>query len=339
MTVSRVPEGPAPLAVRATGWQFPETVRDTARLPELSDLTPAERGVLAGLGIEHIRADDVPDAAALATGAAKRALATAGLTAAEVRALVVVESRAPQTLLSSEATRIQELLGARDAVTFSVGGLGCVSIAPALLTARGLLAADPDLGHVLVTHGSTPATPGRYRHPVTVNGDGGGALLLSRTGPVRVLDSVQETDGRYWNLFEVAFRDVPSAQWRERCQEPAVYSFQLAVQTRNRLTTLLDKLLARHGMTRTDVAGYLTQNLSVGSFGFTEESLGITVLPACRDNLREYGHLGPNDVFFNLYTALERKELGEGDRAVLINVSPVAAWSVLLVEIGAEPVR
>ncbi|MFH8407229.1 3-oxoacyl-ACP synthase [Streptomyces sp. NPDC018019] len=335
----RIPEGPAPLAVRAAGWHFPETSRETAALPEPADRTPAERGVLAGLGIDRIRADDVPDGVSLATGAARRALAAAGLTAEEVRALVVVESRAPRTLLSSEATRVQELLGARDAVTFAVGGLGCVSIAPALLTARGLLAADPDLGQVLVVHGSTPATPDRYRHPVTVNGDGGGALVLSRTGPVRVLDCVQETDGRYWDLFEVAFRDVPSERWRERCKDPAVYSFQLAVQTRNRLSTLLDKLLARHGMTRGEVAGYITQNLSLGSFGFTEESLGITVLPACRDNLREFGHLGPNDVFFNLYTALERKELAEGDRAVLINVSPVAAWSVLLVDIGAEPRR
>ncbi|MEU8783828.1 3-oxoacyl-ACP synthase [Streptomyces sp. NPDC048637] len=304
-------------------------------LPELAGLSPAERSVCLGLGIERIRADREPDAVGLAERAAHEALAAAGLGAQDADALIVVESRAPQTLLSSEATRLQELLGARDALTFTVGGLGCVSLTPALLTARGLLAADPELDHVLVAHGSTPAMRGRYRHPVTVNGDGGGALVLSRTGSVRLLDIVQETNGKYWDLFQVAYRDLPSGSWRERCQDPATYSFRLAVETRNRLTGLLEGLLKRNGMTRRDVAGYVTQNLSSGSFGFTEESLGVHILPACRDNLREFGHLGPNDVFLNLYTALERKELAEGDRAVLINVSPVAAWSLLLVEIGA----
>ncbi|WP_242587237.1 3-oxoacyl-ACP synthase [Streptomyces sp. MST-110588] len=305
-----------------------------AELPETAGLGPAERGVALGLGIERVRADDSVDAVTLAERAARGALAAARLTPQDADALIVVESRAPQTLLSSEATRLQHLLGADRAITFSVGGLGCVSLTPALLAARGLLAADPATRHVLVAHGSKPATPGRYRHPVTVNGDGGQALVLSRTGPVRLLDIVQETNGAYWDLFHVAFRDRPTARWREECQDPAAYSFRLAIETRNRLRALLGGLLERNGMCPGDITGFISQNLSVGSFGFTEEALDVKLLPVCRENLREYGHLGPNDIFLNLYSAVERKELAVGDRAVLINVSPVAAWSLLLVEIG-----
>ncbi|WP_443045051.1 hypothetical protein [Streptomyces sp. Go40/10] len=118
-------------------------------------------------------------------GAARRALEQAGLDARDLGALVMVESRVQETFLSSEVTLLQQRLGAENALTFSVGGLGCVSITPALLTARGLLAADPALDDVLVVHGSKPATALRYRHPVTVNGDGGQALLLSRSGGAR----------------------------------------------------------------------------------------------------------------------------------------------------------
>nr|WP_107097713.1 3-oxoacyl-ACP synthase [Streptomyces sp. WMMB 322] len=309
-------------------------------LPELASLGESERRTCLALGVDSVRADEALNSAALAEIAAREALARAGLAARELGALIVVEPRAPETLLSSEATRLQHLLGAERAVTFTVGGLGCVSITPALLAARGLMCADRDMGDVLVVHGSKPAAAGRYRHPVTVNGDGGQALVLSHgdsvRAPVRLLDIAQETNGEHWDLFHVEYRDRPTEQWREVCRDPSTYSFRLAMETRGRLSGLLSGLLERNGLKPGDVRGYLSQNLSAAGFTFTEESLGIGIMPVCRENLRRYGHLGPNDVFLNLYTAMERRELAEGDHAVLINVSPVAAWSVLLVEIGPQ---
>ncbi|MGV9500315.1 3-oxoacyl-ACP synthase [Streptomyces sp. NPDC003642] len=327
----------APLAIRAAAWQLPERSVAVADLPELAALDPAERELCLALGIDRVRADDGLGALDLARDAARRALADAGVDPADLGALVVVESRAPDRLMTSEATRLQDLLGAHRALTFSVGGLGCVSLTPALLTARGLLAADPGLEHVLVVHGSKPATPARYRHPVTVNGDAGQALLLGRSGELSVLDCLQESDGAYWDLFHVPFRDRPVADWREECRDTTAYSFRLALETRRRLDGLLRRLLERNGLHRDDVRGYVSQNLSAGGFAFLEEALGITLLPACRDNLRHYGHLGPADVLLNLHTALRRGEVPEDGPLVLINASPVAAWSLLLVGTGGAP--
>ncbi|MCH6163951.1 3-oxoacyl-[acyl-carrier-protein] synthase III C-terminal domain-containing protein [Streptomyces marispadix] len=351
------------MAVRSAAWHVPESSLDVPELPELASLGESERRTCLALGIESVRADDSLNPAALGELAAREALERAGLPARDLGGLIVVEPRAPETLLSSEATRLQHLLGAERAVTFSVGGLGCVSITPALLAARGLLCADRDLGDVLVVHGSKPAGPGRYRHPVTVNGDGGQALLLSACAPgrhggpdaavprdagagsmgtssapvpVRLLDIVQETNGEHWDLFHVEYRDRPTGEWREACRDTTTYSFRLAMESRSRLSGLLEGLLERNGLKPGDVRGYVSQNLSAAGFTFTEESLGIRLMEVCRDNLRRLGHLGPNDVFLNLYTAIERGELSEGDHAVLINVSPVAAWSVLLVGIGTH---
>ncbi|MFE7130088.1 3-oxoacyl-ACP synthase [Streptomyces sp. NPDC057638] len=324
----------APLAVSAAAWQLPPDPLPLAALPELATLGPRERATLDALGIERIRADDTLTDHDLALGAGRAALAEAGLAPGEIDALIVIESRAPERLLTSEATRLQEALGAERALTFTVGGLGCASLTPALLTARGLLAADPEAAHIVVAHGSKPATPGRYRDPVTVNGDSGQALVLARTGRVRVLDVLQETNGSYWDLFHVVYRGRPFAAWREECASRATYSFRLAVESRNRLRGMLRRLLDRNGMRVDDIAGFAGQNLSAGGLAFTQDALAVELLPACHENLRSYGHLGSNDCLLNLYTSLERKEIAEGDRAVLINVSPVAAWSLLLVEIG-----
>ncbi|MFD1935540.1 3-oxoacyl-[acyl-carrier-protein] synthase III C-terminal domain-containing protein [Nonomuraea mangrovi] len=324
----------APLAVRAAAWHLPDRSTPLTALPELPALTPQERETLTGLGIEQVLTDDTLDDHDLAATATRQVLTDTGLRPEDIDALILVEPRAPQDLLISAATRLQETLGLHQALTFSVGGLGCASLTPALLAARGLLAADPELHHVLVAHGSKPATPGRYRHPVTLNGDSGQALLLARTGPVRVLDLLQETNGSYWDLFRVDFRDRSVADWREECRNTADYSFRLAVESRNRLRDLLARLLERSGMRPTDLAGLAVQNLSAGGHAFVRETLGVELLPSCAENLRRYGHLGSNDSLLNLYTAREDKHVVDGDRVVVVSTSPVAAWSILLVEIG-----
>ncbi|MGC4765277.1 ketoacyl-ACP synthase III family protein [Micromonospora sp. DT46] len=328
---------PGTIVVRTMASFLPQRSVAVAELPELAYLGPAERELCAGLGIDRVRTDPELDAFDLAAGAATRALGAAGLDPARIGALVVVESRAPATLMSSAETRLQAYLGADRALTFAVGGLGCVSTTPALLVARGLLAADPDLTDVLVVHGSTPATPRRYRHPVTVSGDGGMAVVVSRDGPLRVRDVLQETDGRYWDLFRVDYRDRPSARWTEQCRDPREYSFQLALESRNRLRAMYRSLLDRNGLTPADVARHVSHNLSAGAFRFVEETLGVTVAPTCRDNLRDLGHLGANDVLLNLATEIGTGRLRGGERAVLISSSPVAAWSMVLVEFDGDP--
>lgn len=314
------------IALAGSGWHLGDPV-PVELLPEWAELDDAERAACSALGIGTVAVAGTASATDLAAAAARRALAAAAVSETEVDVLITVESRAPETLVSSDATRLQAALGARRAMAFSVGGLGCASLAPALLTAAGLLR-DPAVRTVLVAHGSTPATPRRYRHPVTLNGDSGGALVLTRTGGVRVRDVLLETNGDYADLFRVPYRDRPFAEWREECSDPVAYSFRLAVETRNRLRDLTARLLARNGLTAADVTCYLAQNLSLPSHRNYAEVLGVVLHPACAANLARYGHLGPNDTFHNLHGAA----VPPGSRVVLLDASPTAAWSAVLVE-------
>jgi 3-oxoacyl-[acyl-carrier-protein] synthase-3 len=319
----------AGIALRATASYLPADTVAVADLPELADLTDTERETCLSLGIERIAVAPDLDAVRLGALAAEQALAEAGLRPDELDALVLIESRAPESLVCSESTRLQALIGADRALAFTVGGLGCASIAPGLLTARGLLAADHDLANVLVVHGSKPATPRRFRHPVTVYGDSGQAVVVAREGPVHVLDILVETNGRYWDLFRVDYRDRTWPEWREECADVSRYSFQLAMETRTRLRDLHGRLLDRNGLRCEDVRHHVGQGLSAGALRFHEESLGITFADACLTNLHRYGHLGPNDTLHNLTTAIDPTP--DFGRAVLLNASPSAAWSAILV--------
>lgn len=317
---------------------LPPAVVQVADLPELSERTEQEQATALGLGIETVTVDDAASAPDLAVRAARDALANAGVDAADLDAVVYIESRVPQAFMASEAAHVQARLGAERALSFSVGGLGCVSITPALMAAGGLLASNPAMQHVLIAHGSKPPAPRRYRHPVTVNGEAGLGVVVSRDGPLRIVELTLETNGTYWDLFKVEFKDRPVDDWVEECADLPTYSFRLAIESRNRFRSMNESLLARQHLGMHDVDRFVMQNLSEGAFRFYEEAFAIRFAEACRTNVRRCGHLGPIDVLFNLSTAIESGEAREGERVLVMNASPSAAWSSMVVEIGAPRV-
>ncbi|MFI6640491.1 3-oxoacyl-[acyl-carrier-protein] synthase III C-terminal domain-containing protein [Streptomyces sp. NPDC050504] len=313
-------------------WLPPETLA-VPRLPELETHPATHRQAVAAFGIETVRDAAGRSATDLAVESVKRLVARDDVDASGIGALLVVGSRAPEYLMSSESTRITREAGLDVGLSFSVSDLGCVSISAALLTASALLSATPDWSSVLIAHGCVPPGPSRLRYPVTVNGDAGLALLVRREERMRVLDVAVETDGSFWDLFRVDYRDVPSQQWHEECTDLQRYSFELALQSRTRLRKLNELVLARQGRTFADVDHVVMQNLSVGAFRFYEETFDVEIARACYDNLRAFGHLGSIDIVANLASGVRSGEFAEGDLVLVMNNSPAAAWSSMLVEI------
>ncbi|MDQ3956918.1 MAG: hypothetical protein M3273_01195 [Actinomycetota bacterium] len=319
-------------AFAAIAAHVPGAAVPVRHLPEYAELDEPSRAVFDGLGIDTVFVDDSAGGAELAAAAAREALHAAAVDPAGVDALVVVQGRVPPYLMTSEATKVQAAIGADGALTLSVGDLGCVSISSALIVARSLLQSNPAWRNVVVAHGSKPPSPRRFRHPVTVNGDGGVAAVVARDGGPRIVEIALETNGEYWDLYRVDFQDRPYREWVEECKSLKTYSFKLAIESRNRFAELNASVLARAGVTMGDVAHFMMQNLSAGAFRFYEEFFGIEFAKACKTNLARYGHLGSMDVPLNLRTGIESGEVGPGDLVLVMNNSPVAAWSTMLVE-------
>ena len=319
------------LHIRRMSAFLPETVRSVAHLDELTGYDEAHRAAMLRLGVERVRDAGKATEVDLAAAAATTVLQAGGTAPTDLDVLVLVQGRAPEHLLASEATRLQRRIGAAQAFTLGVGELGCVSVSAALTVCAGLFAANPGWRHGLIAMGARTATPARFRPPMTVLGDGGLAALVTPggSGRFRLIDQVLACNGEYADLFRIRYRDGTADHWREECTDPHTYSFRLAMESRKRLTAMNATLLARNGM-RADEVTYLMQNLSLGAFTFWQEALDITLLPAGAANLREYGHLGSADVLNNLDVA--GASLAPGDRVLVMNSSPVAAWSSALFE-------
>lgn len=309
---------------------FPDSTVAVATLDELDYLPANRREHALALGIDTVCAADYLTEVDLAAEAARLALDEAGLAAADLDALILVTGRAPQYLLASEATRLQHRLGAARAFTAAAGDLGCVSVSAALTLAVSLVRADPHCRHALVVTAAKTPTRNRYRAPMTVLGDGAAAVLVSTSGPGRweFVDQIVRSEGRYADLFHIDYRDIDAEEWVEECADESTYSFRLAVESKKRFDAIIPELLRRNDIADDAVGPILMQNLSVGAFAFWAEALDRPVDKVCQANLAAYGHLGSMDVLLNLEAAAPAH--APGSYALVLNSSPVAAWSAAL---------
>jgi len=305
---------------------------DRAELAEIiATLDPADCEQACQLGIAGVHVANGLSAHELTSRAARAALARAGLTADDVDVMVHVPGRVPEAFMQSELTRLQAEIGARHALALSVGELGCASSSSALAVLDALLNSDPAHVVALLTMAALTPTPYRYRRPVTLNGDGGMAVIVKANGTGFALrDMIQVTNGKYWNLFSVEYLNEPPGSWREKCRDEKQYAYALGMESIGVTRKLVDDLLSRNGAAIEDLGHVVMQNLSRSSFEFYEQVLGRPISPVCATNLASYGHLGPLDVFLNLHSLDQL--CSPGTFVLVVNNSPVAAWTALLFE-------
>jgi 3-oxoacyl-[acyl-carrier-protein] synthase-3 len=252
---------------------------------------------------------------------------------AEPDLLILVAARAPDLLLSSEATRAQAAAGLAGTAAFTLDGLGCTGSSGAWGLAADLLRADPRRTSVGIVHASRPTGAGRVRSPVSINGDGAFAMTVQRGGSPVLRAHRLQTDGAFHDLFHVDYKQGPWYEWQEECSSPDRYRFELALHSRERLGSLVRDVLDDIERKPSDVAAVVMQNVTAGAYDFYEALLGMPIHPACRDNLVRYGHLGAMDVVLNLRDVLDSGDVDPGGLILVLNNSPVAAWAATLWEV------
>jgi len=309
---------------------LPDELVAVPALPDYELLDAAAAEFAATSGIETVGVFDGMSGVELAGRACRELLAAEP---AEPDLLILVAARAPDVLLGSDAGRLQAESKLTSTLSFTVDGLGCAGSSAAWGLAADLLAASPDRHSVLITHASRPAGADRVRYPVTVIGDGGCAMTIVRNGRPALLAHRMETDGSFHDLFGIDYRQAPWYEWREECRSPDRYRFELAMHSRLRLGRMVAEVLAEAGITKADVAATVMQNVTVAAYSFYESLLGLPIHPVCREQLCRFGHLGAMDVVLNLDRLVTGGHVRPEDHVLVLNNSPVAAWSVSLWQI------
>lgn len=302
-------------------------------LPEAKNLSGPELEYYNTCGIKSIYDSGDISSYQLALMASEQLLSEQGMSGDDIDIIIFIRSRIPDHFISSEATRLKKDLKADKAFTFSVSDLGCTDSTLALKLAKDLLIANRSATNVLITYGSKKFTPERFRYPVTITGDGGVACLVTRTEDNEILDVQIDSNGKYWDLFKIDYKDRAFEKYKEECTNVRSYGFELAIESKNRFTDLNEKILSENDLTSADIAHYMMQNISARAYDYYEQAFNIKISPFCKMNLSAYGHNGAGDILMNYQSLLSSGMLQKESKVLIMNNSPVAAWSTLLIKV------
>lgn len=311
----------------------PGTPISVHNLQEKETLSESELAYFTTCGVDTVYDSGTISSYELAKGACEKLLQETGTEASSIDLIIYLQSRMPEHFISSECTRLQHEIKAPNALSFAISNLGCADSSMALKLAKDFLVANRKAGNVLICYGNKLFSNYRFRNPVTIIGDGGVAALVTKTFDHHITDIQIQTNGHYWDLFKLEYQNRSFDQYREECSDLRKYGFELAIESKNRFKEINDSMLLRNGLALQDINHFMLQNISSRAYDYYQSAFDIRISAICAMNLARYGHLGAGDIFLNYQTGMESGLFQKGEKVLIMNNSPVAAWSSILIEV------
>ncbi len=274
----------------------------------------------------------------LALGAARTALAEAGLDPKELD-LIIVSTATPDQKTPNTASLLQGKLEAGDrALAFDLSS-ACSGFVFALHVADALMKQRPEYRHALVVGADTPTSFLDKRHYLTgaIFGDGAGAVVLRRAGEEQpgIIGSYARSDGSLAGYVDVAAGGSARPITPENAAE--VYaqglhavkldSLRLKAAAVEKLTDAGRVILREHGLGVPDIAHWLLHQAGKRFVEETVQSLGLD--PAkVPTHFQRYGNTSQASIPILLHE--ERARFKPGDRLVMLAMGAGLGWGAVL---------
>jgi len=299
----------------------------------LAPLTPqAKQMAVENLGISRVRVCGARRPSDLALEAAREAIRLAGIQPRQVDFILdfsTFPGDGPQTI--SLAHWLSAELGAEASLNLAFRGGGCGALHLAIKTALGWMALDAKIRTALLVTGDGAPAANRSLLPVTIQGDGASAILLSRDaarGPV-LLGVEAMTLGHLHDaiaLRQIAggIEIVADAVAIEQRVMPIVYLH---------LYRLINKVLAAHSLTIRDIDHFVYSNISQRDREGFRRMLGLAEggLPVTR--MAEIGHTFSSDLIVNYVDLLSENRILPGQLILFASSGVGFTWGVTLARV------
>ncbi len=227
---------------------------------------------------------------------------------------------------SSFAHRLSADLGAEDSLNLSFKAGGCAGLHVALKTALAWMGADESIVTALLVTGDTPPPGNRSLMPVTIQGDAGSAVVVTRrasSGP-EILSVEVMTLGHLHDAIALA-----SANGRLEIQVDAarIENDVMPLYYLN-LLRLADKALLSAGVKLSEVDHFVYSNISARDREGFRRMLNLPVLPETA--MPEYGHTFASDLVINYTDLLHAGRIRPGQVLMFASVGIGFTWGVTL---------
>jgi len=324
------------------GTYLPRAVETAADIAALSGIPEAVLRDKMGIRQRHT-ADAAETVTYMATRAAERAIAQAGVDPAQINLVISHGSEHKDHLVWNAAAKIMNDVGANNAYAFEMYAL-CAGAPIALHTARLLMSGDPRLHYVLLAAGSREnelVNLSNQRSRFMFNfGAGGGALLLSRdTDKNLILGAAAYTDGTLSEtvvLTEAAIGSgapvIGELRGRLDVTDADYMAQRLGEVSLPNFLRVIGEAVEQSGASLEDVRFLGITHMKRSFYLQILESIGLT--PEQSVYLEDYGHIQSVDQVLTLELGLAQGKIKPGDLIVLAGAGTGYTWSAAVVRWG-----
>jgi len=290
----------------------------------------ARTRVLDGLGLDRVHVCGAKQPYDLVLEAARSALEEAGLRACDLH-LIIDYSTLPgeNSLYTSFAHALSRDLGTDASLDLAFKAGGCAGLHMAIKTAMAWMAVDENLRTALLVTGDTPPAGNRSLLPVTVQGDAGSAVVLTRdaSGGAELLDVEVVTLGHLHDVIALAHVEgrlqilVDSARMENEVM-PIYYLTMLQ---------LIEKVLARAKLSVSDIDHFVYSNISQRDRDSFRRMLDLPASKLPPTAMSEYGHTFASDLVVNYADLRRQGRISPGQLVLFASVGIGFMWGVTLV--------
>jgi 3-oxoacyl-[acyl-carrier-protein] synthase-3 len=314
--------------VKGVGHYLPERVVPNSEFEALVDTSDEWIRSRSGIERRHFAAEG-QTTADLGVRAATAALADAGLTAADIDAIIVATSTADFTFPSC-ATMIQAGLGMTSGFAFDVQAV-CAGFAFALTNANALIVSG-QANRVLVIGAETFSRLMDWtdRGTCVLFGDGAGALVLEGqegTGTTEdrgILSTDLNSDGRYKDILHVDGGTSTGTTGHLRMEGKEV--FRHAIE---KLAQTAHRALDKAGLTPADVDWIVPHQANIRIIEGTAKKMQLS-MDRVIVTVQDHGNTSAASIPLALSVGKARGQIKEGDLLVTEAIGGGLAWGAVV---------
>jgi 3-oxoacyl-[acyl-carrier-protein] synthase-3 len=315
--------------IKGTGRYLPEKVLTNAELEKMVDTTDEWIRSRTGIERRHIAADD-QTTADMAEGAARKALAAAGVDAGEID-LLIVGTTTPDVVFPNVGCLLQERLGIRGCAAFSVEA-ACSGFIYALSIADRFVASGQSK-RALVIGAETLSrmTDWEDRSTCVIFGDGAGAVVLEPSSEPGIMSCHLGADGHYKDLLYHPY-GVSKVRTDNDVERPYIQMkgnevFKVAVK---KLEGLVDETLAANDLSRGEIDWLIPHQANLRIIQATAKRLGMSMERVIL-TVQDHGNTSAASVPMALDVAVEDGRVKRGDLLLLEAFGGGFTWGSALV--------
>jgi len=306
--------------VLGTGSALPKrrvTNEELAETVETSDAWIVER---TGIRCRYLAGED-ETTASLATDAGRRALAAAGVDAAEID-LIVLATATPDQTFPSSATKVQAALGINDCIAFDVHAV-CTGFLYALSVADSMLrSGNARKALVIGSETFSRILDWTDRATCVLFGDGAGALVLGAEATESgILATKLHADGRHNDLLFVdGGPSTTGTVGKLRMKGREVFRHAVV-----NLADVMNEVLEATGLTAADVDWVVPHQANARILDATAKKLGLPREKVVV-TVNEHANTSAASVPLAFDTAIRDGRIKRGDLVVLEAMGGGFTW-------------